>query len=61
METLLTSAYTHLDQKSMLLEKNSIAIGTIELLQRKIDQKHFFYKMALNGGYEMICTLSYWN
>ena len=44
METLLANAYTHLDQKSMLLEKNSIAIGTIELLQRKIDQKHFFTK-----------------
>ena len=28
METLLTNAYTHLDQKSKLFETNLIAIGT---------------------------------
>ena len=36
METVLTNAYTHLDQKSKLFETNSIANGTKELLQRKI-------------------------
>ena len=36
MGTLLTNAYRCLDQKSKLLETNSIAIGTKELLQRKI-------------------------
>ena len=49
METLLTNAYTRFDQKSKLFETNSIAIGTKELLQRKIYvKKHFsfFYKMA---------------
>ena len=48
METLLTNAYTRLDKKSKLFEKNSIAIGTKELLQRKMSKNifHFFYKMA---------------
>ena len=49
METFLTNAYTRLDQKSKLSKTNSIAIGTKELLQRKIYvKKHFsfFYKMA---------------
>ena len=36
METVLTNTYTRLDQKSKLFEKNSIAIGTEELLQRNI-------------------------
>ena len=44
METLLTNAYTRLDQKSKLSEANSIAIGRKEPLQRKIYVKkgHFF-------------------
>ena len=49
MGTLLTNAYTRLDQKSKPLETNSVAIGTKELLLRKIHfRKHFsfFYKMA---------------
>ena len=40
METLLTNAYTRLDQKSKLFETNSVAIGTKELLQRNIDIKN---------------------
>ena len=32
METLLTNAYTCMDQKSKLFETNSIDIGTKELL-----------------------------
>ena len=36
METILTNTYTRLDQKSKLFETISIAIGTKELLQRKI-------------------------
>ena len=46
METLLTNASTHLDQKYKLFETNSIAIGTKELLQRKnyIKKYHFFTK-----------------
>ena len=49
MKTLLTNAYTHLDQKSKLFETNSIATGIKELLHRKIYiKKHhfFFYKMT---------------
>ena len=44
METLLTNAYTRLDQKSKLFETNSIAIAIKELLQRKIYiKKHFSF------------------
>ena len=44
-KTFLTNAYTHLDQKSKLFERNSIAIGIKELLHRKIYiKKHFFTK-----------------
>ena len=44
MKTLLTNAYTHLDQKSKLFETNSIAIGIKELLHRKIYiKKHLFF------------------
>ena len=49
METFLTNAYTRLEQKSKLFQRNSIAVGAKELLQRKIYvKKHFsfFYKMA---------------
>ena len=35
METLLTNAYTRLDEKSKLFETSSVAIGTKELLQKK--------------------------
>ena len=35
METVLTNAYTRLDQQSKLFETNSIANGTKELLPRK--------------------------
>ena len=35
METLLTNAYTRLDQKSKLFETNSTAIVTKELLRQK--------------------------
>ena len=35
METLLTNAYTRLDQKSKLFETNSTAIVTEELLRQK--------------------------
>ena len=48
METLLTNAYTQLDQKPNIFKANSIAIATKELLQRKIYiKKHFsfFYKV----------------
>ena len=41
METLLTNAYTCLDQKSKLFKTNSIASGTKELFQRKICIKKF--------------------
>ena len=71
METLLTNAYTRLDQKSKLFQANSIAIGTKELLQRKLSvKKHFsfftkwhFEKFInkMNGGYEMIWKLSHGN
>ena len=48
MGALLTNAYTRLDQKSKLFERNSIATGTKELLQRKIYIKKtsFFDKMT---------------
>ena len=48
METVLTNAYARLDRKSKLFETNSIAIGTKELLLRKIYVKKpsVFYKMA---------------
>ena len=49
METLLTNAYTHLDKKSKLFEKNSVAIGTKELLQRKIYVKKHFSFFLQNG------------
>ena len=44
MGTLLTNAYTRLDQKSKLFERNSIATGTKELLQkeRSTSRKHHF-------------------
>ena len=41
METLLTNAYTCLDEKSKLFETSSIAIGTKELLQKKIYVKKY--------------------
>ena len=46
IETILTNAYTHLDQRCKLFETNSIAIGTKKLLQRKIcgKKRHFFTK-----------------
>ena len=49
MENLLTNAYTRLDKKSKLFEKNSIAIGTKELLQRKIYVKKHFSFFLQNG------------
>ena len=70
MGTVLTNTYTHLDQKSKPFETNSIAIGTKEILQRKIYIKirHFFTKWhfekfisIMKGGYEMVCKLSYGN
>ena len=63
METLLVSVFTHLNKKNKLLETNSIAIGTKELLQRKIyvKKRQFFTKWhfekfinRMNGGYEMM-------
>ena len=46
METILTNAYTCLDQKSKLFKTNSLAIATKELLQRKIYVKNIiFYKI----------------
>ena len=44
METVLTNAYTHLDQKSKLFKTNSIAIGTKELYtpEKNLCQKTFF-------------------
>ena len=63
METLLTNAYTRLDKKSKLFEKNSIAIGTKELLQKTFFI--FFTKWPFekfmnrrDGGYKMIWKLS---
>ena len=66
MEAFLANAYMRLDQKSKLFETNSIAIGTKELHQRKIYiffTKWVFEKFInrMNGGYEMIWKLSYWN
>ena len=71
MEALLTNTYTPLDQKSKLLETNSIATGAKELLQEKMYVKnifHFFTKWyfekfinRMNGGYKMIWKLSYGN
>ena len=48
METVLTNAYTCLDQNSKLFEKYSVAAGKKELLPRKIYIKEMslFYKMA---------------
>ena len=56
METVLTNAFTCLDQKSKLLETNSVAIATKELLQNKIYAKNFiFYKMLkLENDMEII-------
>ena len=45
METVLTNAYTCMDQKSRVFKTNSIAIGTKELLQTS--KTSFFYKMEL--------------
>ena len=67
METLLGNAYTSLDHKSKLFKTNSIAIGTIELLQRKqifyCFRKQHFEKFInrMNEGYKMIRKLSYGN
>ena len=70
METVLRNAYTCLGQKSKPFKSNSIAIGTKELLQRKIyvEKCDFFTKWhfekfinRMNGGYEMIWKLSYRN
>ena len=63
MGTLLTSPYTGLDQKSMLLKTNSIAIG-IKLLQRKIYfKKHFsfFYKMVFWKVYKYRVSQKKWH
>ena len=66
METLLTNAYTCLDQKSKLFKTNSIALGTKELLKRKIYVKkgYFFTKwhfekfiIRMNGGYKITWRL----
>ena len=48
METLLTNAYTCLNKKSKLLETNSIAIGTKELLQKKSMSKNIFFLQNSN-------------
>ena len=70
MGTLLGNAYTSLDQKSKLFETNSIAIGTIELLQRKIMSKQIFcfrkqhfekFINRMNEGYKMNWKISYGN
>ena len=71
MEILLTNAYPCLDQKSKVLETNSVATGTEELIQRKIYAKksHFFltkwhferFINGINGGHKMIWKLSYEN
>ena len=42
MATVLTNAYTRLNQKFKLFETNSIANGTKELLQRKIYVRETF-------------------
>ena len=47
METLLTNAYTRLDQKSKLFETNATAIGTKELKKSTSKKNNFFYKMPL--------------
>ena len=63
METLPTTAYTTLGQKSKLFETNSMAIGIKELLQRKIyvKKRHFFadwhfekFINRMNIGYKMM-------
>ena len=64
METILTNAYTCLGQKSKLFKTNPIAIGTRELLQRKIYfGKCYFFSLInrMSRGYEMIWKLSYGN
>ena len=65
METLLTNAYTCLDQKSKPFQTNSKASAIKELLQRKIyTKKHHFctkwqkFMIRVNGGYEMIWKLN---
>ena len=67
METVLTNAYTCLGQKSKPFKTNSIAIGTKELLQRKIyvKKRHFFTKgdsenfiNRVIGSYEIIWKTS---
>ena len=66
METVLKNTYTCLDQKSKLFKTNSIAIGTKELLQRKIYiKKHYFFTKwyfekltnRMNGGYKITMAL----
>ena len=49
METVLTNAYTHLHKKSKLFKTNSIAIGTKELLQRKVYVKETSFFFLQNG------------
>ena len=68
METLLTNAYTRLDQKSKLFETNATATGTKELKKSTSKKTIFFTKChfkkfinRMNGGYEMIWKLSYGN
>ena len=72
METLLTKAYTCLDQKSKLFKTNSITVVTKELLQRKICVKDHFlllfrkqhFEKFINrkkGGYKIIWKFSYGN
>ena len=48
METVLTNAYTRLDQQSKLFETNSIANGTKELLPRKIYVREMSFSLP-NG------------
>ena len=67
MEILLTNAYPYLNQKSKVLETNSVATGTEELFQRKIyaKKRHFFTKShferfinGMNGAHKMKWKLS---
>ena len=66
MKTVLKITYTCLDQKSKLFKTNSKAIGTKELLQRKIYvRKHYFFTKwyfekltnRMNGGYKITMVL----
>ena len=47
METLLTNAYTCLDQKSKLFQTDSIAIGTKAVLQKKSTSKNMFLQNGI--------------